>query len=58
EPGHVSTIIGVRPYEAISRKYKIPQVIAGFEPLDILMAVYMIARQVKNSESIVENEYN
>jgi len=58
EPGHVSTIIGVRPYEAISRKYRIPQVIAGFEPLDILMAVYMIARQVKNSESIVENEYN
>ncbi|MBS7650498.1 MAG: hydrogenase formation protein HypD [Candidatus Bathyarchaeia archaeon] len=58
EPGHVSTIIGVRPYEAISRKYKVPQVIAGFEPLDILMAVYMIARQLKNSNSIVENEYN
>ncbi len=57
EPGHVSTIIGTRPYQAISKKYKLPQVIAGFEPLDVLMAVYMIARQIQASEPTVQNEY-
>jgi len=57
EPGHVSTIIGLKPYEEISYRYKIPQVIAGFEPLDMLMAVYMIARQIENGEAKVENEY-
>ena len=58
EPGHVSTIIGTKPYEEISKKYRLPQVIAGFEPLDVLMAVYMIARQVQTSKAIVENEYS
>ncbi|MFH0897581.1 MAG: hydrogenase formation protein HypD [Candidatus Bathyarchaeota archaeon] len=58
EPGHVSTIIGIKPYEEISKRYKIPQVIAGFEPLDMLMAVYMLACQIKNQEAKVENEYS
>ena len=57
EPGHVSTIIGVKPYEPLSERFKIPQVIAGFEPLDVLMAVYMIAKQVARGEARVENEY-
>ena len=57
EPGHVSTIIGVKPYEPLSRKYRIPQVVAGFEPLDMLIAVYMLARQIQNGEAKVENEY-
>jgi len=57
EPGHVSTIIGVKPYEEISKIYKIPQVIAGFEPLDLLMAVYMLANQIRHDEAKVENEY-
>ena len=57
EPGHVSTIIGLKPYEPITEKYRIPQVVAGFEPLDMLMAVYMLARQIKNGEAKVENEY-
>jgi hydrogenase expression/formation protein HypD len=57
EPGHVSTVIGVKPYEDISKRYGIPQVVAGFEPLDILMAVYMLARQIRNGEARVENEY-
>ncbi len=56
-PGHVSTVIGVHPYEKLAEKYKLPQVVAGFEPLDVLMAVYMIAQQVKNREAKVENEY-
>ncbi len=58
EPGHVSTIIGVKPYEQISKKYHIPQVIAGFEPLDMLMAVYMLALQIRKGEARVENEYS
>ena len=57
EPGHVSTIIGMKPYEPFSRDYNIPQVIAGFNPLDILMAVYMILRQIDRGEAKVENEY-
>ncbi len=57
EPGHVSTIIGLKPYEPLSVKYHIPQVVSGFEPLDMLVAVLMIALQVKRGEARVENEY-
>ncbi len=57
EPGHVSTIIGTKPYEPLSERYHIPQVVAGFEPVDLLMAVLMIARQVKSGRAEVENEY-
>ncbi len=56
-PGHVSTIIGERPYEFISKRYKMPQVIAGFEPLDVLIAVYMLAMQIIRGEAKIENEY-
>ena len=56
-PGHVSTIIGMKPYIPIAKKYKIPHVIAGFEPLDVLLAVYMIAKQVDEGRYDVENEY-
>jgi len=57
EPGHVSTIIGTKPYEIFSEKYGIPQVVAGFNPLDILMAVYMVLRQIKAGKAEVQNEY-
>lgn len=57
EPGHVSTIIGMKPYEFISKQYHIPQVIAGFEPLDLLMAVWMLVQQVNQGKALVENEY-
>lgn len=56
-PGHVSTIIGLKPYEPLSVKYHIPQVVSGFEPLDILISVLMIALQIKKGEAKVENEY-
>ena len=58
EPGHVSTVIGSRPYQFLSEKYGIPQVIAGFEPLDMLMGIYMLACQVTKGESKVEIEYS
>jgi hydrogenase expression/formation protein HypD len=57
EPGHVSTIIGLKPYECLSKEYGIPQVIAGFEPLDLLMAVWMLVRQIQQGKAFVENEY-
>lgn len=57
EPGHVSTIIGTKPYEFLSRDYHMPQVVAGFEPLDLMMGVYMLARQVREGRAEVENEY-
>ncbi len=57
EPGHVCTIIGTKPFNVFSEKYGIPQVVAGFNPLDILMSVYMILRQMKNGESLLQNEY-
>ena len=57
EPGHVSTIIGLKPYQFISQDYKIPQVVAGFEPLDLLMGVFMLAKQIREGRAEIENEY-
>ncbi len=57
EPGHVSTVIGAKPYEFLSKDYGVPQVIAGFEPLDLMMGVYMLACQIKNKKAEVEIEY-
>jgi len=57
DPGHVSTIIGIEPYERIVSNFPIPHVISGFEPLDVLVSVYMLARQIKRGEAKVENEY-
>jgi len=58
QPGHVSTIIGTKPYEFLSKQHKVPQVVAGFEPIDLMMAVYMLARQVRAGRAEVENEYS
>lgn len=58
EPGHVSTIIGTKPYEFLSKKYKVPQVVAGFEPIDVLMGVWMLIKQIKTGKASVENEYS
>jgi hydrogenase expression/formation protein HypD len=56
-PGHVSTIIGLRPYEIFPKTYKMPTVVAGFEPLDVLFAIYMIVKQIKEGKPQLENEY-
>lgn len=45
-PGHVSTIIGTKPYEFLAEKYGIPGVITGFEPVDVLQGIAMIMRQL------------
>ena len=57
EPGHVSTIIGSKPYEFLSKDYKVPQVIAGFEPIDVLMGAWMLVQQIEKGEAFVQNEY-
>ena len=57
-PGHVSTVIGARPYAFIAQDYGKPVVIAGFEPLDLLQSIVMILRQLRDGRSEVENQYN
>lgn len=57
EPGHVSTIIGTKPYEFLSKEYKVPQVVAGFEPIDVLMGAWMLVQQIEKDEAFVQNEY-
>src|SRR5512142_2264094 len=56
-PGHVSTIVGARPFEFIPADYGKPVVIAGFEPLDILHAISMILDQLDSGRCEVENQY-
>ncbi|MEZ0112136.1 hydrogenase expression/formation protein HypD [Catenulispora sp. EB89] len=56
-PGHVSTVIGCRPYEFIAREHGKPVVCAGFEPLDVLQSVHMIMKQLAEGRSEVENQY-
>ncbi len=56
-PGHVSTVIGCKPYEFIAADYGKPVVISGFEPLDLMESVLMIVRQLAAGEAKVENQY-
>jgi hydrogenase expression/formation protein HypD len=56
-PGHVSTVIGCRPYEWIAKDEGKPIVVSGFEPLDILQSIVMLLRQLKSGEAKVENQY-
>jgi hydrogenase expression/formation protein HypD len=56
-PGHVSTVIGCRPYAWIASNENKPIAVAGFEPLDVLQSIVMLLRQMKNGQSIVENQY-
>ena len=56
-PAHVSTVIGVRPYEPFARDHGKPVVIAGFEPLDVAQAILMLVRQINDGRAAVENQY-
>jgi len=57
-PAHVSAIIGMEPYRVICKKYNMPCVVSGFEPLDILQSILMLVRQVKSKKAKVENQYS
>jgi hydrogenase expression/formation protein HypD len=56
-PGHVSTVIGCKPYEFIARDHNKPLVCAGFEPLDILASIYQLMIQLRDGRCEVENQY-
>jgi hydrogenase expression/formation protein HypD len=56
-PGHVSTVIGNRPYRFVPRDYGLPLVTAGFEPLDILQAIAMLLEQLADGRCEIENQY-
>lgn len=57
QPGHVSVITGLEIFRPFSERYNLPQVVAGFEPLDLLMACYMLVKQIREGRAEVENEY-
>jgi len=56
-PGHVSTVVGARPFEFIPADYGKPVVISGFEPLDVLQSIQMILQQLVDDRCQVENQY-
>ena len=56
-PGHVSAIIGEKPYRFIAEEYRIPGAICGFEPSDILLGILSIIEQLKEGKADVANEY-
>ncbi len=55
--GHVCTVMGCAEYEPIAAKYRVPIVVTGFEPLDILQGVLMCVRQLEAGRAEVENQY-
>jgi len=56
-PGHVSAIIGTGIYEELARKHRIPGVVAGFEPLDILNGIIRLSENINQNNIVVENAY-
>ncbi len=56
-PGHVSMVIGEAPFQFITRDYRKPLVITGFEPLDILQSIWMVLKQFDEGRCEVENQY-
>ena len=55
--GHVCTVMGYEEYEPIATKYKVPIVVTGFEPLDLLQGIYMCLSQLEEGRCEVENQY-
>lgn len=56
-PGHLSMIIGTEPYQPLVDIYHKPSVVTGFEPLDMLQAILMLVKQLKNNQCVIENQY-
>lgn len=55
--GHVCTVMGYHEYEPIARRYRVPIVVTGFEPVDILQGILMCVRQLESGGCEVENQY-
>jgi hydrogenase expression/formation protein HypD len=56
--GHVCSVMGYTEYEPIARTYKVPIVVTGFEPLDIMQGVFMCVKQLEEGRAEVENQYS
>jgi hydrogenase expression/formation protein HypD len=56
-PGHVCTVTGYRDYEPVAAKYRVPIVVTGFEPLDLLKGILAAVEQLERGEARVENQY-
>lgn len=56
--GHVCTVMGYEEYFPLVEKYKVPIVVTGFEPVDILQGIYMIVKQLEDGRCEVENQYS
>jgi hydrogenase expression/formation protein HypD len=56
--GHVCTVMGFEEYFPIAEKYKVPIVVTGFEPLDLLEGIYMTVSQLEEGRHEVENQYS
>jgi hydrogenase expression/formation protein HypD len=56
-PGHVCTVMGFTEYEPIARRYRVPIIITGFEPLDLLEGVLRCVQQLESGRAEVENQY-
>lgn len=57
-PGHVCAVMGYWQYEELARDYRVPIVVAGFEPVDLLRAILMLVKQLEQGRAAVENEYS
>lgn len=55
--GHVCTVMGLDEYVPLVKKWKIPIVVTGFEPVDLLEGIYMVVSQLERGESILQNQY-
>lgn len=56
--GHVCAVMGYEEYVPLAARYKVPIVVTGFEPVDILQGIYMTVRQLEEGRSVVENQYS
>lgn len=55
--GHVCTVMGFTEYEPLAAKYRVPIVVTGFEPVDIVQGIYMCVKQLEEGRHEVENQY-
>src|SRR5262249_20711579 len=56
-PGHVCAVMGFREYEPLAARHRVPIVVTGFEPLDLLEGIYLAVRQLEAGRAEVENQY-
>ncbi len=57
-PGHVCAVMGYREYESVCERYRVPMIITGFEPVDLLEGILMAVRQLESGRAEVENQYS